>query len=254
MEERPGDSGPRGVLVWYRRARSALARLVLRLRPDADLTPFERFKRDGHASLLLQGLSLDERSVVLDIGGYLGDYTAAVAARYGCTVHVFEPVPAFAEAIADRFVGSPKVHVHAYALGEADATRTMHLNDDGTGAYASGEAVSVAFRSVASFAEELEGMVDVAAINIEGGEYELIPALATAGLLPRIGRLFIQFHDLGPDSVARREACRAVLRQTHRQVWDYAFVWEAWEPLPSARSNASTASGSAADERCTSSR
>jgi hypothetical protein len=47
--------------------------------------------------------ALDEHSLVLDLGGYEGQWTSDIVARYGCRVHVFEPVPEFAAAIAKRF-------------------------------------------------------------------------------------------------------------------------------------------------------
>lgn len=218
----------------YRRVRAGLGRLVLRLRPDRTLTSFERFKRDGHAELLLGDLPLTTDSVVLEFGGYLGDYAAAVVERYGCRVHVFEPAPDFATQLQARFSGDSRVVVHAYGLAEADETRTLRMSADATGVHASGDPVQASFRSASAFARSLPGTVDLAAINIEGGEYELIPLLAATGMLDRIVRVFVQFHQLGSDSVDDRSACRAILARTHEQVWDYDFVWEAWARKPNA--------------------
>ncbi|MBI5231179.1 MAG: FkbM family methyltransferase [Coriobacteriales bacterium] len=211
-----------------RAARGALRRLALRVRPSASLSPFERFDRDGHNAMLTRGLPLDPDSVVLDFGGYLGDYTAAIREAYGCTVHVFEPVPEFAESLRQRFADDSRVIVHTFAIGEKAGTRSLGMSDDGTGAFADGAPTAVEFRSVTFLSELLPDGADVAAINIEGGEYELIPALADADYLSRIGRLFIQFHDVDEDSTAQRESCRHLLERTHRQQWNYDWVWEAW--------------------------
>lgn len=218
----------------YRRVRTAASRCALRLRRDASLTPFERFKRDGHAELLLRRLPLQPDSVVFDIGGYHGDFTAAIIERYGSTVHVFEPIPIFAEHIRMRFAGDARVVVHECALAATDETRTMRLSEDGTGAFSDGEPVIVTCRAATSLAHIAPGTIDLASINIEGGEYELIPSLAEAGLLSRVQRVYVQFHELGPTSIAEREACRALLASTHTLVWDYDFVWEAWERTPNA--------------------
>jgi hypothetical protein len=65
-------------------------------------------------------------------------------------------------------------------------------------------------------------------INIEGGEYELLEHLINSGLVSRIRRMQIQFHDFVPDAVARRARLVEALARSHRQSWSYYFVWEEW--------------------------
>jgi hypothetical protein len=36
---------------------------------------------------------LNADSVCIDIGGYEGQWASDIFGRYGCTIHVFEPVP-----------------------------------------------------------------------------------------------------------------------------------------------------------------
>ena len=47
--------------------------------------------------------------------------------------------------------------------------------------------------------------------NIEGGEYDLIPALDGSSFLPRIKRLFIQFHSISETSTQDRRRCQEIL-------------------------------------------
>jgi len=212
----------------YRQARGRAHRLVLKLRPDSSLTAFQRFQRDGYTALITRGLALTPDSLVLDIGGYLGDYTAEIRGLYGCRVRVLEPVPAFAQALRARFSGDSAVTVHEFGLADEDGTMVLGLSDDGTGVSSEGERISVRLRSAAAFAATLPDRIDVVAINIEGAEYRLIPTLADAGVLERIDTVIVQFHDIGLTSTADRERCREVLGRTHRCAWDYDFVWESW--------------------------
>jgi hypothetical protein len=69
-------------------------------------------------------------------------------------------------------------------------------------------------------------------LNIEGAEYDVLDRLATAGVLPRIRSLVIQFHRVVPESDRRRDMIQAKLAQTHHLVFDYPFVWERWELGP----------------------
>src|SRR4051794_9903313 len=59
---------------------------------------------------------LDSKSVVFDLGGYEGQWASDITARFGCQVHVFEPLPAYAEAIKARFAGNPRIKVYPFGL------------------------------------------------------------------------------------------------------------------------------------------
>ncbi len=65
-------------------------------------------------------------------------------------------------------------------------------------------------------------------INIEGGEYEVLPRLIDVGMVKDIDRLQIQFHSFVDNAAARREDIQSKLAKTHEMVWCYDFVWECW--------------------------
>jgi hypothetical protein len=75
---------------------------------------------------------------------------------------------------------------------------------------------------------ELPQAIDLAVINIEGGEYELIPALHDCGFLGKIRHLLIQFHWVGECPDSARQNCRSVLSATYDLEWSYKFIWESW--------------------------
>ena len=212
----------------YRSARQAIRRLTLRLRPYSTLSPIERCRRDGYDDLITKNLGLDAASVVLDFGGYVGNYTATISDRYQSQIHVFEPVPEFFTTLQARFKAQANITLHEYGIADVDDERTFGVSADGTGAFAQGAGASVSFRSADYLAEAMPPLIDLMAVNIEGGEYELIPALDRVGLLARINRIFVQFHRVGPDPMGDRAYCRHLLKATHTCTWSYDFVWEAW--------------------------
>ena len=55
-----------------------------------------QFWRDG-GNALLYDLPVTTGSLVIDAGGYEGEWSAGMISRYGCRSQVFEPVPAFFE-------------------------------------------------------------------------------------------------------------------------------------------------------------
>jgi len=78
------------------------------------------------------------------------------------------------------------------------------------------------------FAELAVNCVDLLKINIEGGEFEVLPALIAAGMIDRVRYIQVQFHNFVPEATAKRAAIRKALVKTHVEMWNYPFVWESW--------------------------
>ncbi len=200
--------------------------------PRERLTPKQQWTRDFGYRGPLRGIDVDPDDFVLDFGGYRGDSVANLRAMYDCFVHVFEPVPTFADVIAERFGNDDKVRLHRFAVGSTDGTLDLHLSGDGSGAFVPGPVIAVPVRAAERVARELPQEIAVAELNIEGGEYDLIPALDGSSFLPRIKRLFIQFHSISETSTQDRRRCQEILSRTHTCDWDYPFVWESWSRKP----------------------
>ena len=206
---------------------------------DPFLLAVKAWKRDRGDSTLRMDYPLGPESLVLDVGGYQGDFAADVVSRYGAKVLVFEPMPGFAASSKERFAGEPRVTVLPYGLGATDGQLMISQQDDASSFFRahqgapSGPVVDV--RAVAGVWKELQiDRVDLIKINIEGGEYELLPALIDAGLIARIANIQVQFHDFVPGAAAFRDAIRRELAKTHDELWCYEFVWESWRIKPEA--------------------
>ena len=175
---------------------------------------------------------LPEQPVVLDIGGYEGGWSDVVlAARPAAIIHIFEPHPDFANELRSKFSGNPNITIHECAIGAEPGQLTLSDSADASSAFGakSGQTYVAEVRSVAEFFET-SGLkdVDLAKINIEGGEYDLLPGMMDAGLMDRVKRLQVQFHLFDPSWSPKRDAIREQLGQTHSCTWCYTFVWEEW--------------------------
>ena len=209
---------------------------LLKLTPDRKLSPIERFVRDGLNSKIYSSVPRTEVSRILVFGGYKGDSVEGwLAKNPTATVHVYEPVPEYADVLGHRF-SDTIVTVHTYGVGKKSGQRTFSVMGDATSGHpgiteaSSGQhrSASVRFKSAKKAASGWADTIDLAEINIEGGEYELISALADIDILSRITHLFVQFHDVGKDTESLVDEARRQLAQTHVQVWNYDMVWEYW--------------------------
>jgi FkbM family methyltransferase len=193
---------------------------------------YKKFRAENGQAKLSQYHDLPAGAVVLDIGGFRGEWSDIVLRdQPDCTIHIFEPHPNFAQTLRDKYQTDNRVQIHECALGAENGT--LQLSDAGDASSAVAEH-SRSFQApvvpVARFFED-HGLKDVALakINIEGGEYTLLPAFIGAGLMPCIARVQVQFHLFEPQLKQARDDIIADLAKSHKQAWCYTFVWEEWQ-------------------------
>ncbi len=194
-----------------------------------DKTIQQWFCDDGDNSLRME-YNLDKSSLVIDVGGYKGQWASDIYARYNCWVYVFEPVSTFARKIQARFNRNEKILVFPLAIGKNNRQEIIYLRGDGTSMF--GDSAEEETIEVVNVAEFFDGHhiehCDLMKINIEGGEYELLPRLIETGLVKKIDNLQIQFHDITLDSEERMQEICNDLAKTHKPTYQYKFVWENW--------------------------
>lgn len=190
------------------------------------------FEARGDETLRLDYV-LDKSSLVFDVGGYLGDYAESINRKFNCQVHVFEPVPGFYSQCVERFLHNPSIQVHNYGLSGASGWFEIVLNSNESSFHRvdqPGTRERAELRSMVEVVSELGvDRIDLLKVNIEGGEFHLLPEIIRSGLIRKIRYLQIQFHNFDADAPAARSRIRQDLSATHHQMWNYDFVWESWE-------------------------
>lgn len=169
-------------------------------------------------------------SLVFDVGGFQGNWASEIYDRYGSRIHIFEPHPNFIKQLRQRFDGNNAFIIHGFALGLTEGTLTLTDDGDASSSFRNAKRVVTGrIEPVERFFENAAiSDIDLMKINIEGGEYDLIPALVEGGVMPRIGILQVQFHLFSADDIQRRDQIRNMLAKTHSCDWSYDFVWEQW--------------------------
>ena len=237
--------------------RASVLRRVERSAPERAFLEHFSYSRAIYAFLRARAVNphltvdfdLDERSVVVDAGAYVGAWTAAMTQRSGSSVYAFEPNPKAFARLNARVTALPNVQVYECGLGARDEKQTLTLQGPGSTVYATSsmhDAAIVEIRDVAAVLDELGiAHVDLLKLNIEGGEYDVLQRLIDTGWSERINVILVQFHEWVPHAHRRRRALRRSLRQTHSQLWRYPWIWEAWHrPLPLGPPGQASARGS----------
>lgn len=188
---------------------------------------------DGDHTLLLDhGLNSD--SIIFDVGGYTGEWAEHMFLKTRANLFIFEPIAEYYRALTAKFTG--RVHVFQYGLASRDSISDMAKCGAGSGAFIDGYVKeTVNFRDATAAAMEVLGKesladveIDLMAINIEGGEYDLLPAMMSTGLAYQCREIMVQFHPLWPSSFDAWRKIRARLSETHEEVFCFPFCWEKW--------------------------
>jgi FkbM family methyltransferase len=175
---------------------------------------------------------LNDKSLVLDLGGYKGEWAQKIFHRYQSRIFVFEPVGDFQQVITKKFSANPDISLFPFGLGGNTRTDTIFLNDNGSSTHKNGgqEREEISIVGIAQFFEEHRiEFVDLMKINIEGEEYPLIEAILLNHLHLKIRNIQVQFHPWIEEAPEKRDRIRQELAKTHRLTYDFPFVWENWE-------------------------
>ncbi|OCC15879.1 Methyltransferase, FkbM family [Dissulfuribacter thermophilus] len=148
---------------------------------------------------------LQRNSLVVDVGGYPGDFTEAIIKKFDCWVEVFEPIEQYAENIRRRFHDNKKVKVIQAGLGGTEKKTSISTMGSASSLFLLKPHNSVEHIKILSIIDYLKSInrpeIDLMKINIEGGEYELFNALLNyPDLICKIRFLQIQFHDFISDA------------------------------------------------------
>lgn len=182
---------------------------------------------------LLYEMPVTSGSLVIDAGGYEGEWTAKMIARYGCRSEIFEPFPTYAEKLKHLFGRNTLVRVHVAALGGSQRVTKLSFAANSTSEFRTpekaGTTVNVSVVDVSDFFDQLSGeQVACLKINIEGGEYEVLERLLDTKKITRCESLLIQFHSQPEGYEQRLMNITAQLQATHFREWCYPMVWEKW--------------------------
>ena len=206
------------------------------LKDEHSIALSEWFRDKGDEKLRLNYSSLNEKSIIFDLGGHVGDYAYEINKKYGCKVYLFEPHPDFYEKCAKRFSDNEKIIPFKYGISDKEGTFTLS-NDLDSSSFLNHHNVSKQGLEceVKEFFSVLSDLniknIDLIKINIEGDEYPLLQHIANRNGLGIVDEYQIQFHNFIKGSESKRNTLIKELSKTHKRTWCYKFVWENWKRI-----------------------
>ncbi len=189
-----------------------------------------RWYADGGDVKFRYTYPLNKKSVVIDAGGYEGEWAQGIYDKYLCNIYVFEPINKYYKDIVKRFSAFDRVKIFHAGLSGKDREEKMSVEDVTSSVFKKGKKTeTVKLLDIKDFCEK-SGIrkIDLVKINIEGGEYELLERIIDSGMVKDIKYIQVQFHNFFPNAEKRMEKIQRKLSKTHRPTYQYWFVWDNW--------------------------
>lgn len=190
------------------------------------------FKIDGDHTIALDWPGVDENSIVWDIGAYEGRWALQMAKKYNPQLYLFEPQD-WACVNMRAKLASYKAKVFQFGLWpySGEMVLTNYGRDGGTFLMPEGTAKMDALVVDAYwvFIKEKIEQIDVCLMNIEGGEFALLPYMIGMGMMPQIKYFWIQWHMYIKGWDKKWPKLNQMLEQTHDMFWDCGSTAQAWK-------------------------
>ena len=203
-------------------------RLVLRDEFELAIKSYVHFHKDNQ---ILYEHELNPDSIVVDLGGYLGEFTEEIYRRYSCKIYLFEPVKEYYDICIKKFAHLNKIKCLNYAVGKSGS---VYVNNEGnsTSVYKSNSNSNRELINSKSILETLQELgirnIDLIKLNVEGSEFVIMQDLLDLGDEIIVSKFLIQFHNFIDGSSEMRNEIRKKLELTYNEVFNYPFVWEYW--------------------------
>ena len=191
---------------------------------------FKKWKKDRGDQTLRLDYDLNQESVVLDVGGFKGQWASDLYSKYNSKFYIFEPVKDFFNQINQRFSKNDSVEVFDFGLGGRTRKESISITGDASSIFQ--DSVDSEQINIVNISEWLVSykinQIDLIKLNIEGGEYELLEHIISTGLILNIKEIQVQFHHIEDNSEDRMSSIQDKLIVTHQPTYQYHFIWENW--------------------------
>lgn len=191
---------------------------------------FKSWKKDRGDQTLRLDYDLNQESIVLDVGGFEGQWASDLYSKYNSKIYIFEPVTDFFNQINQRFSKNNNIKVFDFGLGGETRKESISLTGDASSIFSdSTDSEEIEIISISDWlTSEKINHIDLIKLNIEGGEYELLEHIINTGLIHKINEIQVQFHHIEDNSEDRMSSIQDALTVTHQPTYQYRFIWENW--------------------------
>ena len=196
----------------------------------------------GMEELRYTEAKLTDNSVVVDVGAYKGEFCEKLSSKCQCKIYAYEPVEKYYKELVGKIdVNKTMKNVlpHKVALSAKESKEEIVVSDEGSTLtrYSRDMSGTTEVIDTIDVVDELDWImnenkkegIDLIKINIEGGEFDLLPVLIDSGTISKIKNVHVQFHSFVEDSYIKYLQLKQEMSKTHDVVLDSLWKWTFWK-------------------------
>jgi len=187
---------------------------------------------DGDNTIAYNFPDIKETSVVIDTSGVSGIWGHNMYKKFGCTVYIFEPARRYFNVIKKQFEGIDKIIPVKAMLSNRTEKGIMYLKEEASTSHLEISDVKedIDLLDISEFRrKEQLGIIDLLRLNVNGEEYNIFDRMFEKMIHHKIKYLMIQFAPFVEGAIDKRDSIRKRLAKTHKEIYNYEFVWELWQ-------------------------
>lgn len=192
-----------------------------------------RWDKDNGNHFLVATYPLTEESWVIELGGFMGNWTRRIYDNYKSNIIVIEPIEDFCSVIKRDFSSNEKVKIEQLGISTESKDVSISHNGDASSQYLekTSNQITIHCEPLEYFLEKYNvNKVDLMQVNVEGEEFPLFEHWLKSDLLSKFKFIQIQFHRMGTDYEERKQKIQEGLRSKGFVCnWEYPYVFESWE-------------------------
>jgi FkbM family methyltransferase len=176
---------------------------------------------------------LNENSIVIDLGCYIGEFTKIMEDKFNCYIYSFEPIKLFHDVCVDKFKNNSKIKVYKAGLSNENKKVDFTIGGEASSMFSDENRpeIDVDLIKIDDFLEQEKiQKVNVLKMNIEGGEYDLLEYMIKNNLTEKFENIQVQFHDNVFEGWEEKyNFIINNLTKTHHLTYKFEFKFENWE-------------------------
>ena len=192
-----------------------------------------RWDKDNGNHFLVATYPLTEQSWVIELGGFMGNWTKRIYDNYKSNIIVIEPIEDFCNVIKRDLSSNEKIKIEQLGISTEPKDVMISHNGDASSQYLeqTSNQITIHCEPLEYFLEKYNvNKVDLMQVNVEGEEFPLFEHWLKSDILSKFKFIQIQFHRVGTDYEERKQKIQEGLRSKGFVCnWEYPYVFESWE-------------------------
>ena len=192
---------------------------------SAQTKEFLQFISDGGDTLIFKNIILNKDSVIIDGGGFNGEFTDEILKKNFHKIYIYEPDTNFYNDLLKKYKFEKKVEILNLALFDKEQIITLSENSNASSIMENIEdGTKVKAVDISKEFKKYKN-IDLLKLNIEGAEYNVISRLIETQEINKVTYLLVQFHKEHDLDGSKFEKINLEILKNYIIVFNYKYVW-----------------------------